>query len=568
MYNIGDFTNYIELAETYEKLEKTSAKLGKRDILADLLKKTPSEDLDKIALLVTGKVFPAYAQEELGIASKMMVRAIARATGFHEKKIIEEFKRIGDLGLVAEKFAKSKSQSTLMKRKLTVEHVFKSLRKLPEITGAGTQDRKLNIIAELISSAKPKEARYIVRTALGTLRIGVAEGILRDAIAKAFDVDAKLVEHAWNMLSDYGEIVKIAKTKGNKGLKNVNLKLGTSVQVLLAEKASDLKTALERFKRAAIEVKYDGARVQIHKDGDKVTLFTRRLENVTKQFPDLVKLIKQAINAKSCILDGEVLGIDKKSGKPLPFQQLSQRIQRKYNIERMVKEIPIQVNLFDIIYYNGKMLFDAPFAERRKILEKIVKPVPNKFQLAKQLVTKDLKKAEKFYRDALKAGQEGVMVKNLDSKYQPGRRVGYWLKVKPIMETLDLVIIGAEWGRGKRANWLSSYILACRDPNTGKYLPCGMMGTGLTDKQFKEMTERIKPLIVEEHGRQVKVKPKIVIEVAYEEIQRSPKYESGFALRFPRMLRDRSADKTPEEADTIERLKRLYKLQKKVALKN
>lgn len=286
------------------------------------------------------------------------------------------------------------------------------------------------------------------------------------------------------------------------------------------------------------------------------------MEDVTKQFPDLVNMAKKAIKSDCCILDGEILGIDKDTGKPLPFQQLSQRIQRKYDIEKMVKEIPIQVNLFDIIYCDGKMLFDSSLAKRRKILEDTVNPIPKEFQLAEQITTDDIKKAENFYREALKSGQEGVMVKNLDSKYQPGRRVGYWLKVKPIMETLDLVIVGAEWGTGKRANWLSSFILACRDEKSGKYLPCGMMGTGLTDKKFKDMTKTLKPLITEEHGRRVGIKPKVVIEVGYEEIQKSPKYKSRFALRFPRMLRDRSADKNPSEADTLKRIKKLYKEQK------
>ena len=554
--------DYGKLADIYERLEKTSAKLGKRDILAELIKNATESELDKITLLITGHVFPYHAREELGIASKMMIRAISKATGFPEKKVVDEFRERGDLGIVAEKLVESKQQSTLMKKKLTVESVFNNLKKLPQVSGTGSQDRKLNILAELISSAKPKEARYIVRTALGTMRIGVAQGILRDAIAVAFDVDAKAVERAWNMLPDYGEVVKIAKTKGNDGLINVKVRLGTSVQVLLSEKAPDLETALQKFERAAIEIKYDGARVQIHKDGNKITLFTRRLENVTSQFPDLVGMAKSSIMSDQCILDGEILGIDKKTGKSLPFQHLSQRIQRKYDIEKMVDEIPIQVNLFDIIYCDGKMLFETPFIERRKILEKVVKPMPDKFRLAEHIVTDDLKRAEKFYNEALAAGQEGVMVKNLDSEYQPGRRVGYWLKVKPIMETLDLVIIGAEWGTGKRAKWLSSYVLACHNPKTGEYLTCGMMGTGLTDEQFKKMTEKLKPLIIEESGRRVRIKPKIVIEVGYEEIQRSPKYKSGYALRFPRMLRDRSADKSAKDANTLEKIKSLYNLQR------
>lgn len=555
--------DYSNLSDVYEKLESTSSKHGKRDILADLLKNAPTTELEKIVLLVTGRVFPSASREELGIAEKMMKRAIAKATGFPDKKITEEFRATGDLGIVAEKLVKSKRQVTFMRKRLTVEKVFESLKKLPTATGKGSQERKLGIIAELLVSAKPKEARYVVRTALGILRIGVAEGVLRDAIAKAFKVDANSVERAWNMMPDYGKIAKIAKSKGDKGLQNVRLKIGTSVQVLLCEKAPDLKTAIEKFEHPTVEVKYDGARVQIHKDGEKIVLFTRRLENVTKQFPDLVKLAKEAVKAKRCILDGEMVGIDKKTGKPLPFQQLSQRVQRKYDIEKMVREIPIQVSLFDIIFIDDRSLLDEPLKERRKVLEKIINPIQGKFQLGKHLVTKDLKKAEKFYKHALEQGQEGVIVKNLNSKYKPGRRVGYWLKVKPIMEPLDLVIVGAEWGTGKRARWLSSFILACRDPKKGKYLSCGMMGTGLTDEQFKEITKKLKPLIIEENGRTVKLKPKIVFEIGYEEIQRSPKYESGFALRFPRLIRDRSADKGPNETDTLSRLKNLYESQGK-----
>ncbi|MFH1623083.1 MAG: ATP-dependent DNA ligase [Candidatus Aenigmatarchaeota archaeon] len=556
---------YSKLVEVYESLEATSSKLGKRDILARLLKGSPTADLEKIVLLATGQVFPSYSEEELGIAEKMMRRAIEKATGHSDVQVTSEFKKTGDLGITTENFVRSRSQSTLMRRKLTVDKVFNSLRKLPGMSGGGSQDRKLGLIAELVSSASPKEAKYIVRTALGTLRIGVAEGIVRDAIAEAFDVDAANVEHAWNMMPDYGRIASIAKSKGDAGLKRVDINIGTSLQVLLAEKAPDLKTAMEAFDRPIVEVKYDGARVQIHKDGGAVRLFTRRLEEVTRQFPDIVRMVKEHVKAGTCVLDCEAVGMDRRTGKPLPFQQLSQRIQRKYGIERMADELPVQVNVFDVMYADGRSLLEEKLSERRELMQKIIRVLPGKFQFTEHVVTKDLKEAEKFYRHALEIGEEGVMVKNLDSKYIPGRRVGYWLKVKPTMEPLDLVIVGADWGTGKRANWLSSFILGCRDPGTGEFLQCGMMGTGLTDEQFKEMTKRLKATIFEERGRSVKFKPSIVLEIGYQEIQRSPTYDSGFALRFPRLLRDRSADKGPDEADTIERMRKLYRSQKKKA---
>jgi DNA ligase-1 len=560
---------YSTLTECYEKLEKISAKLEKTRIVSELLKKTPTDLLPKIVLLLKGAVFPSWSEEELGVANQLMIRAISRACGIKTEDVNKKFRDTGDLGLTAQYFVKNRKQKPLIKKELTVENVFEVLRKIARQTGKGSQERKLDLIAELLSQASPKEARYIVRTILGELRVGVAEGIIRDAIAKAFDVPSTLVENAWFLNQDYGEVAKIAKEKGEKGLRKIKIELGKPIAVLLAEKAPSLKDAIESFDNVALETKYDGMRAQIHKKGDKIWVFTRRQENVTRAFPDLVELCKKGLKAKECIVEGEALAIDPKTKKPLPFQMLSQRIKRKYDIERMTKEIPVQINLFDIVYLDGKTLFDLPLKERRKRLKKIVKPIPGKLQLSEQLITKDLKKAEKFYEKALKEGQEGLMVKNLDAKYQPGRRVaGGWLKVKPTLESLDLAIIGATWGTGKRAGWLGSYILGCRDPTTGKFLECGMLGTGVKEKKtnpnditFEDLTKLLRPYIEFEKGNEVKIKPKIVIEVAYEEIQKSPTYSSGFALRFPRFLRIRW-DKGPEEVDTIERIKRIYQIQR------
>jgi DNA ligase-1 len=565
--------DYLVLAETYEKLEEISSKLKKTDILAELFSKTSAEELPKVVLLAQGIVYQKYLQLELGIATQMMMRAISKATGFKPEEVEEKFKKTGDLGLSAEQCIKSRKQSVLLKKKLTVDFVFDNLQKLPHITGEGSQERKLNLIAELLVSARPKEARYIVRTILGELRIGVAEGIIRDAVVNAFllkegmskEDKAKLteaVDYAWNILADFGEIARIAKEKGVAGLKKVKVQLGKPIQVMLGEKAESIEEVVKEFGKVAAEYKYDGMRAQIHKKGDEIWIYTRRLENVTKQFPDLVEICKKGLKAKECIVEGEVWGIDPKTGLPLPFQMLSQRIHRKYDIEEMIKQIPIQVHLFDIVYLEGKTFFEKPFIERRKILEGVVKLIPGKFQIAKQIVSDNIKELEKFYKEALAAKQEGLFLKVLNSSYVFGRHVGGWYKIKPIMETLDLVIVGATWGEGSRAKWLSSYVLACKDPDTGKFLPCGMMGTGLTEENFKLMTDTLKPLIVSEKAREVKLKPRVVVEVAFQEIQKSPNYESGLALRFPRMIRIRD-DKGPDEADTIERVEELYKSQGK-----
>lgn len=564
---------YSILVDTYEKLEETPSKLGKRDILSELFLKTPSKKLPRVVLLIMGRVFPSYSEHELGIANQMMMKTVSKATGFSSGDIEKKFKERGDLGLATEECVKSRKQKILFKKELTVDNVFENLHKLAFITGVGSQERKLNLITELLTSAKPKEARYIVRTILQELRIGVAEGIMRDAIGKAFLIKEGMtkeeknemieaVEYAWNIMSDFGEIVKIAREKGIGGLEKVKIRLGKPIRVMLGEKTESIEDVIKDFGKIAVEYKYDGMRTQIHKKDDRIWVYTRRLENMTNQFPDLVDVCKKGLKSRECIVEGEVFGINPRTKLPLPFQLLSQRIRRKYDIERMVKEIPVKLHLFDIVYLDGKPLFNKKFIDRRKILETKVKIIPNKLELAKQLVTDDIKKIQKFYKKALAARQEGLFLKVLDSKYVFGRRVGGWYKIKPIMETLDLVIVGGTWGIGSRVNWLSSYVLACRDPDTGKFLPCGMMGTGLTEEQFKLMTDILKGLILKEKGRRVVLKPKIVVEVAYQEIQKSPKYESGYALRFPRLIGIRE-DKSSNEADTVKRVSDLFKTQGK-----
>jgi DNA ligase-1 len=563
--------DYSVLAETYEKLEKVSSKLQKTEILAELFKDTPADELPKVVLLVMGRVFPIYSEHELGIANQMMLRTIAKASGFSAKEVEQKFKKTGDLGLTAEECIKGRRQAILLRKKLTVDHVFEGLKKLPFQTGQGSQEKKLSTISELLTSAQPEEARYVVRTVIENLRVGAAEGIIRDAIVQAFLVKegmskekkkeiAEAIDYAWNIISDSGEIARIAKEKGVEGLRKSHFRLGRSVQVMLAEKAENMEEVFKEFHEVFVETKYDGMRAQIHKRGNDIWIYTRRLEEVTKQFPDLVELCRKGLNVEECIVEGEVLGISSKTKLPLPFQVLSQRIHRKYDIEQTIKEIPIQMNLFDVVYVDGKVLTDQTLKERRKILEKIVKTIPGKFQLSEQFLTYDIKKAEKFYKKALSEKQEGVMLKVPDSKYIFGRHVGGWYKIKPIMETLDLVIIGATWGEGRRGKWLSSYAVACKDPDIGDFLECGMMGTGLTEDECENMTKVLKPLILSEKGKDVVIKPKIVVEVGYQEIQKSPTYSSGFALRFPRLIRIRQ-DRIAEDTDTIERVVQLFKSQ-------
>ncbi|MFQ5887891.1 MAG: ATP-dependent DNA ligase, partial [Candidatus Hydrothermarchaeales archaeon] len=301
-------------------------------------------------------------------------------------------------------------------------------------------------------------------------------------------------------------------------------------------------------------------RVQIHKNGQNVKIFSRRLEDVTRPLPDIVKNTLEAVKAEDAILDGEAVAIDPKTNKPRPFQDILRRFRRKYDVKKSAEKIPFVVYLFDVLFLDGENMIDLSFGERRRRLEEIVKPIKDKFEPARQLVSKDMGKIEGFYQKALEMGHEGVMIKNLDATYIPGSRVGHMYKIKPVMETLDLVITGALWGTGKRVGWLSSYILGAKDEATGEFVPLGRVGTGVTEEQLEEFTQLLKPLVEYESGSEVRIKPEIVVEIAYQEIQKSPKYRSGYALRFPRIIKRRD-DKSLDEGDTIEMGAKLYEAQ-------
>jgi len=339
---------------------------------------------------------------------------------------------------------------------------------------------------------------------------------------------------------------------------------------MLAQKVATIKEGFEKVgKPCAIEYKYDGFRLLIHKKGEDISLFTRRLENVTKQFPEVVDYIKKYAKGNSFILDSEAIGFDRKTKEYKPFQSISQRIRRKYNIEKLQKELPVEINVFDIIYYNGKSQLNEPFEKRTALIKKIIKNHPYKIIHSKQIITGNEKRAKEFYKKALENNQEGVMMKSLEAFYQPGSRVGHMLKIKPEEKDFDLVIVGAEYGTGKRSGWLSSFILACKDKN--KFLEIGKVGTGIKEKKaspdilgvtFEELTKKLNPLITEEKGKSVKIKPKIVVSVTYQEIQKSPNYESGFALRFPRFTALRP-DKPLSEITTIKEVEEDFKKQKR-----
>lgn len=538
---------YKEFVDVYELLAGTTKKLEKVSILADFLKKISKNGKSEWIYLLRGRVLPDFDPREFGISRQLVIKAVSRTFGISADKVIEKFRKTGDLGETAEEFANKRNQTTLFGEKLNTANVFGNLRKIVDIEGKGAVDKKLNFAGELLSSASGKEAKYIVRTLLNDLRVGVADALLRDAIAEAFLADdgkeheefENEIERVYDLANDFA-IVFDAAIKGKSALKKIDIIPGRPLKAMLPVKVTKIEEGFEVCgKPAAFEHKYDGFRMLIHGLNGNIWLFTRKLENVTKQFPDVVEAVRKHVKSKSFILDSEVVGYDPKTKKDKPFEAISQRIKRKYDVDKLIKQLPVQINAFDILFLDGESLMDKEFKERRKLLEKAVKTEKMVIRPSFQIVTSDEKEAEKFYEKALEIGEEGVMIKKLDAPYRQGRRVGYIAKIKPEVNDLDLVVIGAEYGTGKRGGWLTSYIVGCRKGDD--YADVGRVSSGLKEiaqeggTTYEEMTKLLEPLITKKEGRMVYVKPKVVVSVLYQNIQKSPSYSSGYALRFPRI---------------------------------
>ncbi|WP_456477422.1 ATP-dependent DNA ligase [Methanopyrus sp.] len=554
-----DDVYYSSLAEAFERLERISSRKAKISLIAQFLRQCPENVIDIVTLFLANQVFPGWDPRDLGIGSKLMRKVIATATGSTDSEVTELFKRLGDLGLAAEELLKRRKTSTLLdSRPLMVSEVRETFEKIAEVEGEGAVKRKMRLMMGLLAKAKPKEARYLVRQALSELRTGVRESTVEEAIAQAFGVSRKLVERAHMLSNDLGLVAKVAMTSGEEGLREIDLRPMRPIKPMLAQAARNVREALaEVGGKGAVEIKLDGARVQVHSDGEEVRVYTRRIEDVTHALPDIVEAVKDCVDADEFILEGEAVAINPETGKPRPFQELLHRIKRKYDIEDVRKEIPVELHLFDCLYVDGESLVDTPFRERRRRLEEIVREREGEVMLVEQVITDDPKEAAEMFHRALEIGHEGVMVKDLDANYTPGVRGKKMLKVKPVLETLDCVVIGGIWGKGKRKGLIGSYLLAVWDENKENLMEVGKVGTGVDDETLERLTKMFEDLIVEESGREVRFKPEVVFEVEFEDIQKSPKYSSGFALRFPRLVRVRD-DLGPEDADTIEKVRRIY----------
>lgn len=569
-------------------MEHTSSRIALTEHLVSLLKKTPPEIIDKVTYLIQGKLYPAYEGIEMGIAEKMVIRAIASSSGRDVLEIERIYQKTGDLGDATREVMKSKSQSTFYSEPMTVERVYSTFDKVARTTGAGSQEIKLRLISSLLNDAIATEGRYIIKFVMGQLRLGIADYTVLDALAIAFTgnkANRQVLENAYNVSSDLGSVAKLLASKGLQAVRSIKITLFKPIRPMLAERIKTAEEALERMEsRAGVEYKLDGERVQVHKGRDKAELFSRRLEKITSHYPDVANAV---MSIKSeVILEGEMVAVDSETEEYLPFQELMHR-RRKYGVEEAMENYPVVMNFFDVLYIDGRSKTDLTYMERRTLLKKIISGIKSsKVRLIKQTVATKPFQIERFMAAAIENGCEGVMIKHISSTYRAGARGYAWVKLKreyrsDLVDTLDLVIVGALHGRGRRAGKYGALLLAAYDHKTDMFRSATKVGTGFTDVHIEQFYKELEKHIVNQrHARvdtgmemDVWFEPKIVIEVIASEITLSPSHTAakntirsgyGLALRFPKFTGKIRDDKKPEDATTVEEIVAMYKRQLKV----
>ncbi len=543
---------FMDFSRTCEQLEGTSGRLDMIDIISRVLPTLTPEELPVFVRFVMGRIFPDWSSKKLGIGPNLLYEAIGYVAGMKKDQVIEKITITGDAGRAVEELLSIKSQTTFFHEDLDLVRVYTELITIAEMEGKKSQREKLLAVRRLLGNAHPLEGRYLTRIMLEELRIGVGEGSVRDAIARAFSVDSALVEHAMQALNDAGEVARLARL-GPDALREVRITLFHPVRMMLAQQGT-IPDMIQEHGQIAAEFKYDGSRFQFHKKGNWARLYSRRLEDVTAALPDVIeKLITSTTH--DVILDGEVIAI--KDNKPMPFQSVLRRFRRRHDIAEAQDAIEMVPNVFDILYLDGETLIDLPLEKRRKHLESVV----NRY-IAPQVVSSDPREIEQTYKDALEAGHEGIMIKVPASSYSPGQRGKNWIKIKPDVDTLDLAVIGGEWGEGKRAHIFGSFLVACQDQ--GRLVALSRVATGFSDEQLAEVYDLLKDRVIKKSGKEVSFEPDLVFEVGYAELQVSPTYEGGFALRFPRFIRIRD-DKNITDVETLESIRERYQRQAKSA---
>jgi DNA ligase-1 len=585
---------FSELVEFYERIEATTKRLEMTDILVELFKKTDPKIIDKVVYMTLGELYPPFVGIELGVAEKLALRALKAVTGASEKKIQELYGKLGDIGLTAEKLLLSKAQVTLYTEPLTVERVYSSLEKIARTTGEGAIETKLQILVGILGSAQPKEAKYIMRMVTGTMRLGVADMTILDALAVAYGGSKEVreaFERAYNISSDIGLVAKVAAEGGLEAIKGFKIRVGNPIRPMLAERLSTAEEILEKMGgKGLAEFKYDGERMQIHKRGEEIIIFSRRQENITAQYPDVVNHAKRCIKANEAIVECEAVAVDPETGDMLPFQELMHR-RRKYDIEKAIEKYPVSLFFFDALYVDGQDLTSKPLLERRKVLESIIE-VNEGVALTESKLVEKPEELEAFFLRAVESGCEGAIVKSVspESVYKAGARGWLWIKYKrsyvsKMVDTVDLVVVGAFYGKGKRRGKFGALLMAAYNPEEDVFESVCKVGSGFTDEDLAKLPEMLSPYISKDKPPRVDsnmqpdvwLKPAMVLEIIGDEITLSPihtccwgrvKEGAGLAIRFPRFTGRFRFDKSPEDATTSSEILSMYERQlKKVAEK-
>ncbi len=574
---------FSKLASYFEQLETTSKRLELIDILSRLFKESKADEIGKICYLIQGRVAPFFEPTELGMAESLVAQAIAMAYGTNKDEVIKSYRRLGNMGLAASKLAKeSKVTKESKESKVSVSEVFGELRKIAEFSGKGTVELKVTVLSDLMKKLDSVSVKHVVNIPLGTLRLGIGDPTVMDAlsIAKTGKKDLRpLIEDAYNKTSDLGYVAEEFFKHGAKGLEHVKLIVGKPVRPALAERMPNAEEAVKRLgDEFAAEPKFDGFRVAVHKNRDKVELFSRNLENMTHAFPDLVEAIKLEVHAKSVILEGEAIAFNPTTNEFLPFQETTKR-RRKYEVEEMAKKLPLALFTFDVLYLNGEDVTEKPHKERRKLLERILHKNNAIVRLAEERIIHTPEEILEFFNEAVSEGLEGLMLKKLDSPYKAGGRGFHWIKFKrassgELNDTVDCVLLGVFVGKGKRTDFgVGGLLIGVYDEKNDQFCSISRLGTGLTDEEFRHVNTLAKKLRVSHKPARVSskiepnfwVEPKVVMEIFADEITKSPIHTAGadedgigYALRFPRLVKFRETDKRAEDATTVDEIKKLY----------
>jgi len=578
---------FSTISEIFQRMEKTSKRIELTDILVELLKKTPKEILPNVVYLLQGIIRPNFEGVELGIAEKLAIHAISKSSGLSIKKIEDDYREGGDLGLTASNILKLKTQTTFTVEKITVERVYDTLFKIAKLEGKGSQDLKMKYISSMLNDATPIEAKFVMKILLGTLRLGVAENTVMDALAIAFTgkkENKEEIENAYNVSSDLGKVSLVVATDGIEEIKKFKISLFSPIRPMLADRVKSETEAIKKMPQSfAAEYKLDGERVQIHKQMNKIILFSRRLENITQYYPDIIENIGKSINVDEGIFEAEIVPINENTGEFLPFQELMHR-RRKYKLEKAVLQYPITVNFFDVLYFDDKNCLNLEYTKRREILEKVVKE-DNFAKLVPMLLVKNENEIEDFLESSINSGCEGLMLKTPNAGYRAGARGSNWLKLKreyrnELGDSLDLIVIGAYFGRGRRTGLYGTLLLGTYNPENDTFPSICKVGTGFTDESLDQLYQILSnkvilkknSRVVSEMEADVWLEPELVLEVVASEITLSPIHKtglnlvrknSGFALRFPKFTGKIRYEKAVEDASTHDEVLALYKNQSK-----